>query len=205
MLARTHAATGNRYKEKAVAPALMPSLLIGDHVLRVFDFLHDAAADHHAVGTASPPPARSPHRGCRSRRRSAAGCAGANAESLCASIDEIQMPGAGHALQRDVIDIAARLFGDARTRASVLVGASRKIGSMPCLARCANASCAFFRRVIHGQHAVHASFRRSAGKGFPAHRLDRIAIAHQHDRRAGISCGEIRRPCPARDAGRHDA
>ena len=46
-------------------------------------------------------------------------------------------------------------------------------------------------RQVDGEHAVDAGLRGSAGKGRVAHHLDRVEVAHQHDRRRRVPLPEL--------------
>ena len=161
------------------------------------------AADHDGVGDLGRRPARWPRRGCRSRRRPARFTCAWMRGIICADRGGVEVAGAGHALQRHVVDVAA---GDAadllRCAASVEVGASRKIGSMPCALAAARRS----PRIPRAGSRRRARRRRRppprrATKRVDAVALDRVGIAHQHDRRAASFAGaEVahRRRAPAR-------
>jgi hypothetical protein len=75
-------------------------------------------------------------------------------------------------------------------RASVEVGASRKIGSRPRGLQGRGKVLAFLGRVVDDQHAIDPGVPGVGDKGFDAVALDRVGIAHQHHRRGRVVAAE---------------
>ena len=89
---------------------------------------------------------------------------------------------AGHARARNQIQESTGKFGDFARRASVEVGAARKIVSSPCACIDRAIIAGFFGRQIGCQHAVGARCCRGVGEFLQAHLQDRIEIAEEHQR-----------------------
>ena len=109
----------------------------------------------------------------------------------------VEVAGAGHALERHVVDVAARDARDLRRCARRCeVGASRKIGSMPC-ARQQRGELLALPRAGSRRRARRRRRRRVRAVDERARTpiaLDRIGVAHQHDRRLRRRAGGTARP-----------
>ena len=155
-----------------------------------FDFLDDTRADHHGVRV-------------RGDGLRAGGVADAEAHAdrqltclrICArlrrDIGGIDVPGARHALQRHVVDVAARDLGDRgdarfrrrrrqqEDRRDVARGQHlREVGGL-------------FGRIVDDQDAVDAGRLGAIRERRHAHRFDRIGVAHEHDRRHRVGAAEV--------------
>jgi hypothetical protein len=110
-------------------------------------------------------------------------------------LGQVQVPGPGDALERNVIQVAAgkpghlghaRIAGGRREQKNqVHAVAAHKAGER----------LAFLRGIIHHQHPVHARLLRLIDEAICAHRLDRIGIAHQHHRRGLIARAKLMHQC----------
>ncbi len=107
----------------------------------------------------------------------------------------VEVAGTRHALERDIVDIAA---GDAADLRHALVGRGRRqqedqVQSMRF--QRGGEFLAFLGRIVDDQHAVDAGRRRVAREAVLAMldlvALDRIRIAHQHDRGRGVLLAEF--------------
>ena len=135
---------------------------------------------------------RRARRGCRSRRRPARARVRLMRGTHRGHRAGVEVAGAGHALQRHVVDVAAGDAADLLMRASVEVGASRKIGSMPARLQRRGEALAFLGRIVDDQHAVDTGLpaRRRRSAPTPV-ALDRVRVAHQHDRRGVVAPAEV--------------
>jgi hypothetical protein len=76
-------------------------------------------------------------------------------------------------------------------RASLEVGANRKIGVERVAVQSLRKGARLLWRVVDHQDAVHPGVEGRSGKSLDSHRLDRIGVAHQNDRRVVVVGTEI--------------
>ena len=120
---------------------------------------------------------------------------------LARDVARVEMARAGDALQRDVIDVAAREPRDA-LRCAPRASSARSGRSARCRARAAAPRTRPLPRADSRRRctpSTPASRARSANAR-DAHRLDRIRVAHQHDRRRRVAPAKLRDDDRARRA-----
>lgn len=155
----------------------------------VFDQLDDTGTDHHRVrhtghgdgGFCVPDAEADAHWHAH---------LGADARHHARDRVGVEVTGAGHALERDVVDVAC---GDAADFGHALVSRRRSEqedrihvrGAQPC-----GEGFAFLRRIVHDEHAIDASLLRVVHEAVRPVALDRVGIAHQHHRRRRIRLAE---------------
>ena len=124
--------------------------------------LDDAAADDDRIGDRADRARASRRRGCRSRRRPASGVLRRMRGERSRHVGDVEVRRAGHALQRDVVDVAAAPAAPpgrcAPRSRSARAGRSR---SMPCARHQRRERPAFLRRVVDDEHAVDAGVARA--------------------------------------------
>ena len=109
----------------------------------------------------------------------------------------IEVAGARHALERNIIDVAARYLCDgsnARLRRRRRQQKNRRDRSR---AEQRRELHRLLRWIVDDEHAIDAGLARAIGKCRRPHRLDRIRVAHQHD-----GCGRVALP-KSRDRVEH--
>src|SRR5690242_1039449 len=156
----------------------------------LLDLGDDAAADDDRVGM----------RGDRARARRIAN-AEAHADRQCdlaanrihaaCDVRGVEMAGAGHALERNVIHVTG---GEARDQRHARVGRGgrneedrRDVARAQQLGQLAR----FLGRIVDDDDAVDTRVARTVGEGRDAHRLDRVRIAHQHQRCPDVALAKL--------------
>jgi hypothetical protein len=121
---------------------------------------------------------------------------------LRAHLCRVDMCRAGDAFERNIVDVTARELSD---RGDSRLGRGRREQEDRRDAVLGEPLSEFdrlFGRIVDDEHAVDARLARAVGKCGDAHRLDRIRIAHEHDRRRIVALAK--RPHHVQHGGEPD-
>ena len=112
-------------------------------------------------------------------------------EKLARHVGRVEMSRSGHALERNVIDIAVRQRCDRRDARFRRRRRQQEDRRDVARAQELRELAGLLRRIVDDEHTVDACRRGTVGEHGLAHRLDRVRVTHQHDRRRAIACAKI--------------